>query len=177
MDKLTSFLTRNHASREVLARLAATGAATPEETWARANARDLIWAVTRPGVMSKMQRRKFLSEAVLAPIEHLLTDERSLIILRKLRTNEQIMQEDKDAALCAAADAACAASDASEAAWAAAYAARAAAERASDAAAYAAAAQAAAAEYAADASVYAAARDAQTKWLRENFALSDLNIN
>ena len=28
-----------------------------------------------------------------------------------------------------------------------------------------------------DASVYAAARDAQTKWLRENFALSDLNIN
>ena len=192
-DKLTSFLTRNHACIEGVSRLDATGATTPEEAWERADASDLIWAVTRPGVMSDDQRRRFLSEAVLAPIEHLLTDERSLNILRKLRTNEQIMQEDKDAALCAAADAACAASDASEAAWAAAYAARAAAERASDAAARAAYAAEAAAWAAADAAraaaavakaedadaswaSWAAAREAQARWLRNNFVLTDLNI-
>ena len=111
-DKLTSFLTRIYAGPEVLERLAATGAATPEEAWARADARDLVWAVTRPGVMSSDQRRRFLAEAVLAPIEHLLTDERSKNILQKLRTNEQIMQEDAAAARAAA-----------EAAWAAARAA------------------------------------------------------
>ena len=192
-DKLTSFLTRHNACIEGVSRLDATGATTPEEAWERADASDLIWAVTRPGVMSDDQRRRFLSEAVLAPIEHLLTDERSLNILRKLRTNEQIMQEDKDAALCAAADAACAASDASEAAWAAAYAARAAAERASDAAARAAYAAEAAAWAAADAAraaaavakaedadaswaSWAAAREAQARWLRNNFVLTDLNI-
>jgi len=115
-DKLTSFLTRIYAGPEVLERLAATGAATPEEAWARADARDLVWAVTRPGVMSSDQRRRFLAEAVLAPIEHLLTDERSKNILQKLRTNEQIMQEDAAAARAAAEAAA-------DAAWAAARAA------------------------------------------------------
>ena len=130
-DKLTEFLTRNDACIEVLARLAATGAATPEETWARANARDLVWAVTRPGVMSDDQRRRFLSEAVLAPIEHLLTDERSKNILQKLRTNEPI----------------------TAASW-------------------------AAAEAAADAyASWAAAREAQARWIKDNFAQTDLNIN
>ena len=164
--ELTSFLTRHRACTEGLSRLAVTGSATPEEAWERADARDLIWAVTRPGVMSKMQRRKFLSEAVLAPIEHLLTDERSLIILRKLRTNERVTQEDKDASRAAS------------------KAAQAAAERASDAAAYAAAADDAWADAAwasayesARAAVYASARGAQAKWIRDNFALSDLNIN
>ena len=79
-DKLTSFLTRHNACIDVLARLAATGAATPEETFERADDRDLVWAVTRPGVMSADQRRRFLSEAVLAPIEHLLTDELSEVL-------------------------------------------------------------------------------------------------
>ena len=139
-DKLTSFLTRNHASREVLSRLAATGAATPEETWARANARDLVWAVTRPGVMSDDQRRRFLSEAVLAPIEHLLTDERSKNILQKLRTNEPITAADRWAAS-QAAEAAAKAEDA-DASWAS----------------------------------WAAAREAQARWLRNNFVLTDLNI-
>ena len=187
--ELTSFLTRHRACTEGLSRLAVTGSATPEEAWERADASDLIWAVTRPVVMSKMQRRKFLSEAVLAPIEHLLTDERSLIILRKLRTNERVTQEDKDASraayaadAAAAADAAWAAADAAacsaaddalaDAAWASAYesarAASCAAPDAPEAAAWAAADAAAA---------YAAAREAQARWIRENFALSDLNIN
>ena len=173
-DKLTSFLTRNHASREVLSRLAATGAATPEETWARANARDLVWAVTRPGVMSDDQRRRFLAEAVLAPIEHLLTDERSKNILQKLRTNEPIT-----AASSRAAAAAAAAADA--------YASWAAAAAAADAASWAAASWAAASQAAAavakaedaDASwaSWAAAREAQARWIKDNFALTDLNIN
>ena len=169
-DKLKEFLTRNDACIEVLARLAATGAATPEEAFERADDRDLVWAVTRPGVMSADQRRRFLSEAVLAPIEHLLTDARSLNILQKLRANEQITDADRLSAAYAAA------ADASDASYAAAWsAAQAAAERASDAAAYAAAAEASAAEYAADAAD--AARAAQAKWIRENIKLSDLHIN
>ena len=178
-DKLTSFLTRNHASPEVLSRLAATGAATPEETWARANARDLVWAVTRPGVMSDDQRRRFLSEAVLAPIEHLLTDERSKNILQKLRTNEPITAADRWAAS-QAAEAAADAADASWASWAASWAADADADAAADAARAAerAAAAAADAEDDADASwaSWKAAREAQARWLRNNFVLTDLNI-
>ena len=158
-DKLTEFLTRNDACIEVLARLAATGAATPEEAWARANARDLVWAVTRPGVMSDDQRRRFLSEAVLAPIEHLLTDERSKNILQKLRTNEPITAADR----WAASQAAEAAADAADAADAAAYAA-------------AAAAVAKAEDAAASWASWAAAREAQARWLRNNFVLTDLNI-
>ena len=199
--ELTSFLTRHRACTEGLSRLAVTGSATPEEAWERADASDLIWAVTRPVVMSKMQRRKFLSEAVLAPIEHLLTDERSKNILQKLRTNERVTQEDKDASRAAyaadaadAADAAWAAADAAacsaaDDAWASAYeSARAAAcaacaSWASFCAARAAACAApdapeAAAWAAADAAAaYAAAREAQARWIRENFALSDLHIN
>ena len=177
--ELKEFLTRNDACIEVLARLAATGAATPEEAFERADDRDLVWAVTRPGVMSADQRRRFLSEAVLAPIEHLLTDARSLNILQKLRANEQITDADR---LSAAYAAAAAASDASDASYAAALAAQAAwsaaqaaAERASDAAAYAAAAEASAAEYAADAAD--AARAAQARWIRKNFRLADLRTN
>ena len=161
-DKLTDFLARNYACREGLDRLAATGATTPEEAFERADARDLIWAVTRPGVMSFDQRRRFLAEAVLAPIEGLLTDERSLNILRKLRTNEQITQEDKDAAYAAyAARAAAMAVTALAAAEAAARAARAA------------MAVAAYAAYAA----YDAAREAQARWIRENLKLESLHTN
>ena len=175
-DKLKEFLTRNDACIEVLVRLAATGAATPEEAFERADDRDLVWAVTRPGVMSADQRRRFLSEAVLAPIEHLLTDARSLNILQKLRANEQITDADRLSAADAADDALADASDASYAAARAAWsAAQAAAERASDAAAYAAAAAAVA--KAEDADAADAARAAQAKWIRDNFKLDDLHTN
>ena len=171
-DKLTSFLTRHHACTEVLSRLAATGAATPEEAFERADDRDLVWAVTRPGVMSADQRRRFLSEAVLAPIEHLLTDERSKNILQKLRTNEPITAADR----WAASQAAEAAAD-EYASWAASWAA---ADAASWAAASWAAASQAAAAVAEDADAswasWAAAREAQARWLRNNFVLTDLNI-
>ena len=179
-DKLKEFLTRNGACIEVLARLDATGATTPEEAFERANARDLVWAVTRPGVMSDDQRRRFLSEAVLAPIEHLLTDERSKNILQKLRTNEPITAADR----WAASQAAAAAADA-YASWAASWAAADAASwAAADAASWAAASWAAASQAAAavaedaDASwaSWAAAREAQARWLRNNFVLTDLNI-
>lgn len=153
-DKLMAFLTRNRACREGLNRLAATGAKTPDEAWARADARDLVWAVTRPGVMSDDQRRRFLAEAVLAPVEHLFIDERSKNILQKLRTNEQITDADKLSAAEAAwaADAA-AAADAARAAWA--------------------AEDGSAAAYAAG----EASGNAQARWIRENIKLSDLHIN
>jgi len=181
-DKLTYFLTRHHACSEGLSRLAATGAATPEEAWIRADARDLVWAVTRPGVMSSDQRRRFLAEAVLAPIEHLLTDERSKNILQKLRTNECVTQEDKDAAWAARAEAASAARSAADAAYASsaadAWEAWAAASRSAADAADAAWADAAwAAEDAAWAASWAAeAREKQAQWIRDNFVLTDLNI-
>ena len=165
MNKLTEFLTRNRACAEGLSRLAATGAATPEEAWIRADALDLIWAVTRHGVMSDDQRRRFLAEAVLAPVEDLLTDERSKNILRKLRTNEQITQEDKAAAYAAWAADADAAAAAADAAWA---------DAAADAASLAAAD---AAEDAAEEAARAEAREKQARWIRENIKLSDLHIN
>ena len=182
MNKLTEFLDRNDACREGLSRLAATGAATPDEAWERADARDLVWAVTRPGVMSSDQRRRFLAEAVLAPIEHLLTDERSKNILQKLRTNERVTQEDKDAAQAAArADAAASYAAADAALWAsyAAAAERAASWAAADAASWAAASWAAASQAAAAVAkaACAASREAQAKWIRENIKLSDLHIN
>ena len=213
--ELKNFLTRIYAGPEVLDRLATTGAKTLEEAWARADARDLIWAVTRPGVMSPEQRRKFLAEAVLAPIEHLLTDERSKNILQKLRTNEQIMQEDKYAAqesalsvlaagaaqesalsVLASADAnsadawyatrsaywaAGAAQESALSAWAAC-----AAEDSVEASSFYEASLEKKDRYAWDALWEAqdkcnrsadAAREAQAKWIRDNFALSDLNIN
>ena len=195
--ELKNFLTRIYAGPEVLDRLATTGAKTLEEAWARADARDLIWAVTRPGVMSPEQRRKFLAEAVLAPIEHLLIDERSKNILQKLRTNEQIMQEDKDAADAAAsadansADAwyatrsaywaAGAAQDSALSVWAAC-----AAEDSVKASSFYEASLEKKDRYAWDALWEAqdkcnrsadAAREAQAKWIRENIKLSDLHIN
>ena len=165
-DKLMAFLTRNRACHEGLDRLAATGAKTPDEAWARADAQDLVWAVTRPGVMSDDQRRRFLAAAVLAPVEHLFRDERSKNILQKLRTNEQITDADK----LSAADAAVAAADAAGNAYAA-YAAWAAEDASADAV--------AAAEDASEAAAQAsrAARNAQARWIRENIKLSDLHIN
>ena len=200
--ELKNFLTRIYAGPEVLDRLATTGAKTLEEAWARADARDLIWAVTRPGVMSPEQRRKFLAEAVLAPIEHLLTDERSKNILQKLRTNEQIMQEDKDAAHESALSVLASADANSADAW---YATRSAywaagatqesalsvwaacaAEDSVEASSFYEASLEKKDRYAWDALWEAqdkcnrsadAAREAQAKWIRENIKLSDLHIN
>ena len=196
--ELKNFLTRIYAGPEVLDRLATTGAKTLEEAWARADARDLIWAVTRPGVMSPEQRRKFLAEAVLAPIEHLLTDERSKNILQKLRTNEQIMQEDKYAAQESALSVLASADANSADAW---YATRSAywaagatqesalsvwaacaAEDSVEASSFYEASLEKKDRYAWDAQnkcnrAADAARAAQAKWIRENIKLSDLHIN
>jgi hypothetical protein len=189
MNKLKEFLTWNRAcieGIEGLDRLAATGAATPEEAWIRADARGLVWAVTRPGVMSPEQRRQFLV-FVLESIEDKLTDPRSKNILDKLRTKSHITDNDKKAAWDAsetaayayavdawaaarAADALAAARAARAAALAAAYVYAAAALAAARAAAY-------AAEAWADAAAEAAAREKQAQWIRDNFVLTDLNIN
>ena len=91
--------------------------------------------------MSDEQLRRFLAEAVLAPIEHLLTDARSINILHKLRASEPITDADKSEAYAAYADVA----------------------YASEAALWAAAAE--------------AARSAQAKWIRDNFALTDLDLS
>lgn len=104
-NKLTVFLKRNHVYPDTLARLAATGASTVEEAWERADTGDLIWAVTRPNVMNEEQRQQFLAEAVLAPIEHLLTDARSKNILRKLRLNDPVTAADEYEAAKAALEA------------------------------------------------------------------------
>ena len=153
------------------------------EAFEHVDVRGFIWAATRPGVMSTGQRRRFLAEAVLAPIEGLLTNERSLNILRKLHTNEQITQEDKDAAddeteapvnaayAVAYAVAAVYATEATEASWAVA------ASVASVASAvWWATYNVAGVADAAD-SARAEARNAQAKWIRENVKLSDLHIN
>lgn len=168
-DKLKEFLTRNHACAEGLDRLATTGVETLEQAWKQASDEDLIWIVTRPGVMSQEQKRLFLV-MVLSSIEDKLTDMRSLNILKKLRTNETITDEDREAAAEAESAAACA--EESAAAW------RAAASAASAAEAWAAMAAAEAAMAAAEEADAAAAAvsAAQAKWVRENFKPSDLNI-
>ena len=176
-EKLQKFLNTNGACLGGITRLQDVGAETLEEAWDKASDEDLIWAVTRPGIMDVEQRRLFLV-MVLSSIENKLTDPCSKNILTKLRANETITEEDRalgDAAW-AAADASRAAADASmAAAWAAADASRAAVWEASRAAAWAAswdASRAAAWDAAWD-----AAGAAQAKWVRENFNLCDLHTN
>ena len=168
MTRLAKFLARNHASESGLARLAATGATTAEEAWERADDLDLIWAVTRPGVMSAKQRRYFLTEAVLSPIESLLIDERSKNVLQKLRANEPITVADR-AASWMAIDAA----DETAWTWFAAYATAetAASVAASD------MAYAAYSAYSATAWAMKAKQTDQAGWLRKNFVFSDMNLN
>ena len=144
-EKLQKFLNANEACLGGITRLQNIGVETLEQAWDKASDEDLIWGVTRPGVMNPEQRRLFLV-MVLSSIEDKLTDPRSLNILTKLRTNKPITDEDRVAAREAAREA-----DAWADAWAAAWAARDAA-RATDAAAWA----------------------AQAKWVRENFNLCDL---
>ena len=115
-EKLQKFLSYNDASRELFSRLNAAKVFTIEDAWNKVSDEDLIWVVTRPGVMNPEQRRLFLV-MVLSSIENKLTDPCSKNILTKLRANETITEEDRaasDAARAAAGDAA------SDAAWAAA---------------------------------------------------------
>ena len=132
MNKLTDFLNRNDANSGIVARLNSLGAETLADAWAMAAPEDLVWGVTRPGVISPEQRRLFLM-MVLESIEDKLTDPRSKNILDKLRTNSPITRADAEDAYAAA--------EAQEA-------------------------------YAAE-----DARAAQARWIRKNFALSDLHIN
>jgi hypothetical protein len=166
-EKLQKFLNTNGACLGGITRLQDVGAETLEEAWDKASDEDLIWAVTRPGIMDVEQRRLFLV-MVLSSIENKLTDPCSKNILTKLRANETITEEDR-ASVDAAREAAWAA--AREAAWAAA---REAAWDASGAAAW-------ASGNAAGANAWAAARRAagaaQAKYVRENFNLCDLHTN
>jgi len=185
-EELTEFLRRNGACAYGIARLEALGAETLVDAWDKASPADLVWAVTRPGVMSPEQRRQFLV-FVLESIEDKLTDPRSKNILEKLRTNSPITEAEAWAADAAAraraASAATAAPDAAEwaadaaewaawawAAWTAAQAPEAA--RAADASARA-ADTAARAAWAAE----VAAREKQARWIRTNFKLEDLQTN
>ena len=160
-EELAEFLHQNRACSGGIARLSFLGAETLEDAWKLASPEDLVWGVTRPGVISPEQRRKFLV-FVLGSIEDKLTDPRSKNILEKLRTNSPITEDDADAAADAAADAEAAEADANAAAaWAAAWAAEADAN--------------AAAAWAADAA--ADAREQQARWIRTNFKLADLHTN
>lgn len=199
--KLQYFLDRHGARTDGISRLQSLGIETLEQAWNQASDEDLIWAVTRLGVMSSEQKQFFLV-MVLSSIEDKLTDPRSLNILTKLRTKEAIKSEDRDAASAAAwaaertaraatwaaesaaeaAASAAACAEESAAAWGA-EAAICAAGRAAWAAAMAAAsaaawgAEASAAMAAAMAAACGAAWAAQAKWVRENFKLSDLHTN
>ena len=146
-EELAEFLHQNRACSGGIARLSFLGAETLEQAWEKAAPADLVWGVTRQGVMSPEQRRLFLV-FVLESIEDKLTDKRSKGILDKLRTKSPITAADKDAAW-AAAQASALAAAAQAAARAAAWAADAAAAQASASAA-AAQASAAAAARAAD---------------------------
>ena len=178
--KLQYFLDRHGARTDGISRLQSLGIETLEQAWNKASDEDLIWAVTRPGVMSQEQRRLFLV-MVLSSIEDKLTDPRSLNILTKLRTKETITSEDREAAACAESAAACAEENAAawRAAESAAYAACAAEAARAESAACAAATWAAesAAEAAEEEAESAAASAAQAKWVRENFKLCDLHTN
>ena len=177
-EKLQKFLNTNKVCLGGITRLRDVGVETLEQAWDKASDEDLIWTVTRPGVMNPEQRRLFLV-MVLESIEYKLTDPRSKNILEKLRTNEPITDEDLAAAW-DASNFARVVSDfsdaASDAAWAAARTVRAAAMDV---------VKAARAMWAASDAVRAAGFDgasaaawaAQAKWVRENFKLCDLRTN
>ncbi|MCK9616052.1 MAG: hypothetical protein M0R48_11285, partial [Candidatus Omnitrophica bacterium] len=114
-EKLQKFLFYNDASRELFSRLNAAEVFTIEDAWNKASDEDLIWVVTRPGVMNPDQRRLFLI-MILSSIEGQLTDPCSKNILTKLCANETITEEDM-AASDAAWAAAGAAAGAAQAKW------------------------------------------------------------
>ena len=158
--ELENFLQRNGAFSDDIDRLEALGAETLADAWDKAAPADLVWIVTRPGVMDAEQRRQFLV-FVLESIEDKLTDPRSKNILDKLRANSPITKADKKAALAALA---------TDASWAASWA-------AADAAAQAAALAAAWAAAAYDAADAAAVRRKQARWIHDNFSIASLHTN
>ena len=175
-EKLQKFLNANEACLGGITRLQEIGVETLEQAWDKASDEDLIWGVTQPGVMNPEQRRLFLV-MVLSSIEDKLTDPRSLSILKKLRTNEVITNEDLAAAWDASnfarvmRDSSDAANDA---AWAAARTMWAAIDSV----------RAARAMWVASDAVMAAGFDgasdawaAQAKWVRDNFKLCNLHTN
>jgi hypothetical protein len=193
-EKLQKFLFYNDASRELFSRLNAAEVFTIEDAWNKASDEDLIWVVTRPGVMNPDQRRLFLI-MILSSIEGQLTDPRSKNILTKLRTNEKITDDDKEAAARAAIDNANAAKKGMWASWVAARAwaswaassffvaniswAAIVSQVASNTSSSWDALDAldASAEIAACDASKTAARAAQAKWVRENFNLCNLRTN
>ena len=202
--ELTEFLRCHNASSDLVARLEALGIETLTDAWNKTMPKDLIWIVTRPGVMSSEQRRKFLG-FILGSIKDKLTDPRSKNILDKLRTNSPITDADvraadaevwaatatarsadaeEDVAAYAAPEAAEAYAEAADLAARATWAAEAAAWAAEAAwsacvadAAWAADAAADAAAEAAYAAEAADAREKQAAWIRTNFKLADLHTN
>jgi len=92
-EKLQNFLDRNEACDDVIQRLHAIGVETLEQAWNKSSDEDLIWVVTRDGVMNQEQQRLFLV-MVLSSIEDKLTDPRSLNVLTKLRANIPITEND-----------------------------------------------------------------------------------
>lgn len=103
-NELTEFLKRHKAFSSRKESFSLLGVNTMRQAWRILIPEDLIWVVTRPGVMNAEQRIFFLIE-VLALIEHLLTDPRSKKIFDKLRANEFITSDDKDSSARAIEDA------------------------------------------------------------------------
>ena len=174
---LTNFLRHNHASTGIMAHLNSLGAEMLEQAWEKASPEDLVWAVTRPGIMSPEQRRLFLV-MVLESIEDKLTDPRSKNILEKLRTKSPITEVDVRSAYAAAGWADVASYAAS---YAAAAAARAVAATWVEAKAVEeevrVAVRAAEATWAAAAAAVGETWEKQAHWIRSNFKLADLHTN
>jgi hypothetical protein len=152
---LTEFLDKHDACRD--GRVRAAVFASPEDAWQNCTPGDLIWAATRPCVLTDKELRLFAVFCARS-VQHLLKDPRSrdaIDVAERhadgLATNDELRAA-YDAAY--AADACAVYADAAAAA-AAAYAA----VYAADAAAY-------AAVYAADSA--ADAREQQAAWLRQN---------
>ena len=184
MESVKEFLESNNACKEGLI-WAVANCKTMQDVWDTARPEWLLWLATQKGVLTESEQRKFACWCV-RNVWYLLKDERS----KKAVEVSELFAEGKatDKKLAAACDAAGAA--AGDAAWATARAAGAAARaaawaagdaawaaagaataRAAGAAARAAACDAAgaAAGDAAWAAAWAAARDAQVKYIRENF--------
>ena len=140
---LTEFLDKHDACLD--GRVRAAVFASPEDAWQNCTPGDLIWAATRPCVLTDKELRLFAVFCARS-VQHLLKDPRS---------RDAIDVAERHADGLATNDELRAAYDAAYAAYAAVYA-------AADTSAYAA--------YAAYAAVYAAAdaREQQAAWLRQN---------
>ena len=96
-EKVQKFLSYNDASRELFSRLNAANVITIEDAWNKASDEDLIWIITRPGVMNSDQIRCFLY-GILNLIDKEMIDESSKKILTKIWVYEFIEDEDLEEA-------------------------------------------------------------------------------